>query len=572
MGVYSGDAGANTLTGEGADTLYGLGGDDSIAAGAGDDALFGGTGNDTLTGGAGKDIFVLDSYRFERDVITDFTIGTDRLDVAALGIADLASLTPYLGQIGNDVVFSIAIAGEVQSVTLQNVKLADLLASPASFVFNTLGDPVVWGGSAGRDVLFGGKGGDLLRGFNGNDDLNGGAGSDVLDGGFGDDTLRGGAGVDVFRFGERQFGSDTIRDFALGTDRIDLRGLGIGSLATLRPYLSQVGSDVVIQTAFGGEREAITITNVTIASLLAQPKSFLLDTTVTPQVVNGTAGSDVLFGGLGADTLLGGAGSDDLDGSAGNDILRGGAASDSLRGGAGNDRFVFDGRQFGNDTIADFTRGKDQIDLRNLGVGDVAALQPFMSQSGSDVVIKTFFAGEQESITIRGTTIARLIASPDSFVFTSSAERQVNGGTDSADTLFGAKGADTLFGYAGFDALSGGQGNDILIGGAGDDTLRGGLGADRFVLGFGDGYDTILDFSRAQGDRIDLRSIDPDAAYGDQKLKLVTGDFTAAGQIRLFVRGDITTIFVNLDDNLKTDEVAIDVRSDGAFSAADILL
>ena len=440
MGIYSGDSGANTLTGNGADTLYGLGGDDIIAAGAGDDALIGGAGNDTLTGGSGKDIFVIDSYRFDRDVVADFAIGTDKLDLSALGIADLDTLKPYLGQIGNDVVFSIAIAGDVQSITLQNVKLADLLASPSSFVFNGLADQVVWGGSAARDVLFGGNGADVLRGFNGNDDLNGGAGSDTLDGGFGDDTLRGGAGADMFRFTDRQFGSDIIKDFVVGIDRIDVRALGVGDLATLRPYLSQIGSDVVIQTAFGGEREAITIANVTIANLLAHPKSFLFGAETGPQVFNGTAGSDVLFGGLGA------------------------------------------------------------------------------------------------------------------------------------DTLFGGKGADTLFGYGGFDTLSGGIGNDILIGGAGDDTLYGGLGADRFVLGFGDGYDTIMDFSRAQGDRIDLRSIDPDAAYGDQKLKLVTGDFTAAGQIRLFTHGGITTIFVNLDDNLKTDEVAIDVHSDALLTVADILL
>lgn len=572
MGVYGGDSGANTLTGNGADTLYGFGGDDIISAGGDDDALIGGTGNDTLTGGAGKDIFVLDSYRFDKDVITDFAIGSDRLDVSALGIADVATLAPYLSQIGNDVVFSIAIAGDIQSVTLQNVKLADLAASPASFVFNGLADQVIWDGTAARDVLFGGKGADVLRGFNGNDELSGGAGSDVLNGGFGDDILRGGAGSDLFAFGDRQFGSDTIKDFAPGSDRIDLRVFGIGDMTTLKPYLSQIGNDVVIQTAFGGDREAITIANVKLADLLAHPESFIFNTASAPLVVDGTAGSDVLFGGRGSDTLFGGSGSDDLDGGNGDDILHGGAASDSLRGSGGNDLFVFDGRQFGNDTVVDFALGKDHIDLRNLGVADIKTLQPFMSQIGSDVVIKTFFGGDQESITIRGASLAKLIASPDAFVFNTSADRLVVGGTDGQDTLFGGKSADTLFGYGGFDTLIGGNGSDIFIGGAGDDTLIGGLGADRFVLGVGDGYDTIMDFSRAQGDRIDFRSIDPSAEYGDQKLKLVSGDFTAAGQVRLFAHGGITTIYVNLDDNLKTDEIAIDVHADGAFSVADILL
>jgi Ca2+-binding RTX toxin-like protein len=77
-GAFSGtgNALANTITGgAGADTLNG---------GAGNDILIGGSGADTLTGGLGSDTFRLalaDSLIGPGiDTITDFVIGTDRLD------------------------------------------------------------------------------------------------------------------------------------------------------------------------------------------------------------------------------------------------------------------------------------------------------------------------------------------------------------------------------------------------------------------------------------------------------------------------------------------------------------
>ncbi|WP_284106529.1 beta strand repeat-containing protein [Acinetobacter pittii] len=78
------------------------------------------------------------------------------------------------------------------------------------------------------------------------------------------------------------------------------------------------------------------------------------------------------------------------------------------------------------------------------------------------------------------------------------------------DTLNGDDGYDYLNGGAGTDILNGGAGDDILIGGPGTDTLTGGLGADTFVWiqGDSDGLtDTITDFSKAQGDKIDAKAL-----------------------------------------------------------------
>lgn len=76
-----------------------------------------------------------------------------------------------------------------------------------------------------------------------------------------------------------------------------------------------------------------------------------------------------MFGNGGHDTLDGGMGQDQLYGGAGADRLIGGTGSDWLTGGAGADVFVLKGiGEMGltattTDTIADFRRGLDRIDL-----------------------------------------------------------------------------------------------------------------------------------------------------------------------------------------------------------------
>ena len=83
--------GADRLTGDAKDNVIdGKGGNDIINGGAGNDTIIGGLGYDTLTGGAGKDTFVFRSAAEigdrpgARDVITDFTQGEDKIDLAAL--------------------------------------------------------------------------------------------------------------------------------------------------------------------------------------------------------------------------------------------------------------------------------------------------------------------------------------------------------------------------------------------------------------------------------------------------------------------------------------------------------
>lgn len=77
-------------TGIGDDRIFAGAGDDRLNGGAGNDIINGGTGRDILTGGAGHDTFVFASNESgtgsaNRDYITDFENGEDKIDLTYLG-------------------------------------------------------------------------------------------------------------------------------------------------------------------------------------------------------------------------------------------------------------------------------------------------------------------------------------------------------------------------------------------------------------------------------------------------------------------------------------------------------
>lgn len=86
--VLSGGVGNDTVTGGvGNDSLSGDEGNDTLSGGDGGDTLNGAEGTDHLTGGAGADIFKpLAKYDYltgaNRDVITDFEVGVDKIDMS----------------------------------------------------------------------------------------------------------------------------------------------------------------------------------------------------------------------------------------------------------------------------------------------------------------------------------------------------------------------------------------------------------------------------------------------------------------------------------------------------------
>jgi serralysin len=76
---------------DGNDVLRGGRGHDELDGGAGRDLLIGGRGDDMLTGGADDDIFRFNSHSGS-DVITDFTLGEDLIQIRARGMRDFDDL------------------------------------------------------------------------------------------------------------------------------------------------------------------------------------------------------------------------------------------------------------------------------------------------------------------------------------------------------------------------------------------------------------------------------------------------------------------------------------------------
>jgi hypothetical protein len=96
--VIYGGSGNDTIEDNGGDdTIHGGSGSDTINGNDGNDTIIGGYGGDQLTGGSGDDIFVylsaIDSNSTQFDTISDFTSGTDKINLAALGALAFLHLT-----------------------------------------------------------------------------------------------------------------------------------------------------------------------------------------------------------------------------------------------------------------------------------------------------------------------------------------------------------------------------------------------------------------------------------------------------------------------------------------------
>ncbi|WP_417232962.1 M10 family metallopeptidase C-terminal domain-containing protein [Brevundimonas sp.] len=100
-----------------------------LLGGAGNDRLNGKGGNDVLFGEGGADIFVFD-IGTGGDVIGDFQVGVDRIDLTAFGFADFSQLAVNFSQVGADGAINL---GGGDFIVLHSVTMASLTA--ADFIF-----------------------------------------------------------------------------------------------------------------------------------------------------------------------------------------------------------------------------------------------------------------------------------------------------------------------------------------------------------------------------------------------------------------------------------------------------
>lgn len=165
--------------GGGADTLVGLGGNDT---------LDGKTGVDRMVGGAGNDLYVVDA---SGDVVVELGgEGTDRVNTSV----------------------SYTLSDHIETL------IASATAGAVTLAGNGLANRI--DGAAGNDTISGAAGADTIYGRDGNDRIVGGEGID---------NLFGGAGVDTFVLLPTLADRDTIRDFAAGTDRVEISAAVFGA-------------------------------------------------------------------------------------------------------------------------------------------------------------------------------------------------------------------------------------------------------------------------------------------------------------------------------------------------------
>ncbi len=329
----------------------------------------------------------------------------------------------------------------------------------------------------------------VLAGTAAAEPLNGGSGDDVIIDGAGSDQISGNSGADVFVMSADD-ASDTITDFTIGSDLVDLSGwIGLRDASQL--FITETNTG--LQVTYGAEVLVVNSNDGQTIDTSEFMASGLLLPTRLPQVPLpglsgpaqieptlpdrdvyvaptqtlesfdegierlGVAADDILTGTDFADLLWGQGGNDTINGNDGNDMLFGGSGGDDINGGAGNDHLS----------------GGAGRDMR---------------------------------------------------------------WTDEADTQ---NNADRLFGEAGNDVLLGNAGADHLDGGAGDDVMTGGSGRDAFV--FRDGNDRITDYM-PQVDRLILED------------DLWAGTLNASEVVSTYASVDGPNIVFDFGDNTLTLE------------------
>lgn len=254
----------------------------------------------------------------------------------------------------------------------------------------TSGDDTIIG-SAGRDAIAAGSGDDTVSGGAGDDTLYGNDGRDTLDGGAGNDILVGGVGDDTLKAG---LGLDAL-DGGAGFDTLDFTKFGQAV------YVDLAAGTASTSTA-GTSSITTGVADVAVATLVAIEA---VKGTSFADTIAGDARDNALDGAGGFDRMSGGGGNDVINGGAGNDVLSGGLGNDVLTGGSGSDVFLFE-TGWGTDTITDFTRKQDKLDLT--GVTGAHTLSDLVvTQSGADAVVA--YGGN--SIVLTGVAAATLTAS-----------------------------------------------------------------------------------------------------------------------------------------------------------------
>lgn len=413
--------------------------------------------------------------------------------------------------------------------------------------------PDIFKGTPGDDSLKGSLHRDILYGYAGTDLLNGRTGADRMLGGRGNDTYF------VENAGDRVVeaageGTDLVRSSITYTLGANVENLKLTGLARIN------GTGNGLANAISGNAAGNTLDGKAGADRMSGGKGndiYVVDNAKDKVVEWAGAGTDlvrtsvslVLSANVEHLTLVGTAVSGTGNSLA--NVIIGNAADNVLNGRAGADRMV-GGK---GDDIYGVDNAQDRV-VEKAG-------------EGTDLVrasVSYALSANIENLTLAGSG-------------------RIDGtGNGLNNVIIGNRADNTLNGRGGVDTLKGGAGDDTLIGGngGGKDKLYGGSGADTFVFlavqGSGavaaGSRDILYDFSRKQGDKIDLAGIDADTrTTADDAFAFIETEafHKKAGELRYVFKSGDTIILGDTNGDGKAD-FAIKLDLSLALKGSDFIL
>ncbi len=488
-----GERGSDIITGgTGNDTLYGDYNGGPLA-GDGDDTIDGGSGDDSMIGGTGEDVFVFAQHIGDTDIITDFTLSDDTIDLTHSSFASFDSIADLnLSDNGSGDALVDLGAGHV--VVLQGVDHTTLTHDHFDGIGNSA--PIVANAIANESIADG-------VAYNYSFAANTFDDADVGDTLTYSATLAGGGALPgwlSFDAATRTFsGTPASGDVGTISVRVTATDNGAGTLSVSDDFNISVGT-----------------------------------------IVSGTTGDDRFDLEDGVNTADGGAGNDEFNLYGGTNVVTGGAGADifdfrltsiSLR------ELYYDKDTTFDNLIMDFEDGVDTIRMQGFAytsIGFAPAKDDVLSMSYDAANDWTFITDEFGDFTfkINGDVTATLddtdfifnygtghrfgTTGDDSFTYNYASAYILGAGNDTLNDLNfnqaflgdgddyvthnhaqaneswvnGGDGNDTIIGgdasstnNAHYEILNGGAGDDVIDGRGQADIIRGGMGQDTLTGG-----------------------------------------------------------------------------------------
>ena len=517
------------------ENVYSGDGNDTIIGNNSGNILYAGRGHNTLTGNGGSDVFVIKQNLTTQDLITDFTLGEDKIDLSDFDGLKLSDL--HFSQSGSDVSIDFSSG---QKIFLKNILLDQLLSSE-SIIINSA--PIANNDLASVDednavtikildndhddkgdlanyniriltnpnsgnIAFNSDGSLVYKpnpNFNGTDSFE----YSVIDS---SGVLSPKAKVSivvnpisdapivVFAITDKSFYATKQIDLKVGNTFVEVDGEKLEYSATLAdgsPLPSWLNFDSK-HLVFSGIAPS---SGLNVGVKLTATDSSGESSSVNFNVIVNNA----LFGTDGQDTIS--AGSDDyvIFAGGGDDIVNAGVGHNVIYGGDGKDKIVISRSEGTITEIADFNHEDDVIDIGALNNNPYDKIKDFsdlnLVQEGDDVVISLKASGQvmagtqsynlniNQKIILKNTNIDQVTG------------KNFTGITDKASST-----QDLYVNYSDFggDKIITGSGNDtIVMDGFGGNTIRSGAGDDKIYLHTGNntiktgsGNDTIFLSSR----------------------------------------------------------------------------